>query len=219
MITVCIGITGNLGRALIEENKKRGHTLRGVARKTPSEPLDASVALFQGGAEDREVLLRAFQGADVILPVFPPSLENPWVYPDQIRSVLDCARTAGVHRVVALLGSSGAKVSTGESLVETDYFQETTRHFYLNIHDSFAIYRATTDLDWTVVVPAARMQTHMQSHGGRYRFRTDGYLVTTDEESRQYFDVSQISYADCACAMWDEAEQQRHVHQFVTVGY
>lgn len=219
MIAVCIGITGNLGRALVRENLKRGHTLRGVAPSGSVADLDPSVKLFHGGATDREVLLQAFQEADVILPIFPPKLECPWVYADEIRSVLDCARQAGVRRVVALLGSSGAKVSTGESLVETDYFQETTRHFYLNIHDSFALYRQETELDWTVVVPAARMQTHMPSRGGQYRFRTDGYLVTTDEASRQYFDVSQISYADCACAMWDEVEQGQHSGKFVTVGY
>ena len=219
MIAVCIGITGNLGRELVRENLRRGHVLRGIAPTGSVADLDPAAELSHGAAGDRDLLCRVFRGADVILPVFPPALDDPWRYPEDIRTVLDCAKAAGVPRVVALLGSSGAKVSTGERLVETDYFQETTRHFYLNIHDSWDIFRREKELDWTVVVPAARMQVHMASHGGRYRTRTDEYLVTTDEASRQYFEVSQISYADCACAMWDEVEQHRHSGRFVTVGY
>lgn len=218
MILAGIGISGNLGKHFCRQAVERGHTVRCVAPDADTCPLPPEVERFQGGAMDTQVLLSAFAGADVIVPVFPPSLANPWAYPDEIRHVLDCAKQAGVPRVVGLLGSSGAKVNLGCTLVETDYFAETTRHFYMNIHDSWDIYRKEKELEWAIVVPAARMQTHMQDRG-TYRLRTDEYLVTTDEESKLYFDVSQISYGDCARAILDEIESRAHSGKFITVGY
>ena len=218
MIIAGIGISGNLGKRFCPQAIGRGHTVRCVSFDADTCDLPAEVERFQGGADDTEVLLRAFEGADVITPVFPPSLQDPWHYPDQIRHVLDCAKKAGVKRVVGLLGSSGAKVNIGCTLVETDYFAETTRHFYMNIHDSFDIYRNEKELDWAIVVPAARMQAHMADRG-TYICRTDEYLVVTDPDSRLYFDVSQISYGDCARAILDEIETGAHSGHFITVGY
>lgn len=218
MIITGVGISGNLGRTFCAQALARGHQVRCAAPHANTCDLPEAVERFQGGAMDSEVLLRAFAGADVITPVFPPSLKNPWQYPDEIRNVLNCAKQAGISRVVGLLGSSGAKVNLGCTLVETDYFAETTRHFYMNIHDSWDIYRRETELDWTIIVPAARMQTHMRDRG-TYDIRTDEYLVVNDPESRLYFDVSQISYGDCAMAILDEIEQHAHTRQFVTVGY
>ena len=72
-------------------------------------------------------------------------------------------------------------------------------------------------LDWVAFVPAARMQAHL--HRGTYRTRTDEQLVTTDEASRRYFDVSRISYGDCARAIVDELQHQTFSRQFVTLGW
>lgn len=221
MIITGIGISGNLGRHFCRQALQRGHTVRCVSPDADTCTLPEGVERFAGGALDDEVLLQAFEGADVITPVFPPSVTHPWTYPAEIRNVLSCTKRAGVRRVVGLLGSSGAKVNLGCTLVETDYFAETTRHFYMNIHDSFDIYRRETELEWAIIVPAARMQVHMQDRGD-YRFRTDEYLVVTDEDSKLYFDVSQISYGDygdCARAILDEIENRAHSGHFITVGY
>lgn len=218
MIITGIGISGNLGHHFCRQAIERGHTVRCVSRNAANCDLPEAVERFSGSAMDSDVLMKALEGADVVTPVFPPFLENPWSYPDEIKNVLDCARKAGVGRVVGLLGSSGAKVNLGCTLVETDYFAETTRHFYMNIHDSFDIYRNLKDLEWAIIVPAARMQGHMEDKGV-YRLRTDEYLVATDENSKQYFDVSQISYGDCARAILDEIETRAHSGHFITVGY
>lgn len=218
MIIAGIGISGNLGKPFCRQAIERGHTVRCVAPHADTCELPSEVERYAGGAMDTDVLLKAFTGADVITPVFPPSLKDPWQYPSEIRNVLDCAKQAGVKRVVGLLGSSGAKVNLGCTLVETDYFAETTRHYYMNIHDSWDIYRQERDLEWAVVVPAARMQSHIPDRG-TYSLRTDEYLVVTDESSKLYFDVSQISYGDCARAILDEIETRSHSGHFITVGY
>jgi len=103
-------------------------------------------------------------------------------------------------------------------LVDTDYFQETTRHFYQGVEAAWDVYRNATDLNWVAFVPAARMLHHLPDRGV-YRTRSDELLVTTDDSSRRYFDTSQISYGDCARAMLDEVERPTHSRQFVTLGW
>ncbi|MGC3980446.1 MAG: NAD(P)H-binding protein [Steroidobacteraceae bacterium] len=218
MIIAIVGATGNLGKELIKEGLLRGHTLRAIAPHADTADCDVRVERFKGSDRDTTVLLQAFHAADAIITIFPARLAHPETYADEIRNILYAAQRAGVQRVIGLVGSSGAKVSTGKHLVDTDYFQETTRHYYQNVHASWDAYRENTTLDWTAVVPAARMQIHMKSHG-TYRTRTDEHLVVTDLASRRYFDVSQISYADCARALLDELHTRDHIRQFVSVGY
>jgi uncharacterized protein len=219
MILTIVGITGNLGKELVSEGLKRGHTLGGVAPDVDKVKLDARIALYKGTSDDIQIMVSAFRGSDVVISIFPPRLNEPDQYTGQLENMIRAVKESGVKRLIGLVGSSGAMVNTGELLVNTDYFQETTRHYYMNVLKSWELYRNEKDLDWAAVVPAARMQTHMKSQGGVYRVRTDGYLVVTDPNSRRYFDVSQISYADCACAILDEAEQHKYTHKFFSVGY
>ena len=93
------------------------------------------------------------------------------------------------------------------------------RHYYLSVHDIWNLYREEKELDWAAVVPAARMQTHLKSRGGVYRVRTDEHIVTTDPDSPRYFDVSQVSYADCACAILDEVRSHQYARKFFSIGY
>jgi putative NADH-flavin reductase len=145
---------------------------------------------------------------DAVVIVFPAPLAHPQDYPGQLQRVLDAVRDAGAPRVVALIGSAGARTAHGGRLVDTDYFAETTRHFYQSVEAAWDVYRRSSDLDWVAFVPAARMQLHLPDRR-TYRTRTDEHLVTTDDTARRYFDVSQIPYGDCAQAMLDEIERPR----------
>ena len=219
MIITIVGITGNLGGELVREGFERGFSIRGVAPDADTYKMDTRVKMFKGTALDTQSLIKAFSGSDVIISIFPPSLTKPELYIDETKNVINAVKQSGVGRLIGLVGSSGAFVNESERLVETDYFQETTRHFYQNICKSWDVYRNEKDLDWAAVVPAARMQKHLKSHDGKYRVRTDEYLVTTDPDSRNYFDTSVISYADCACAILDEAVNHQYSGKFFTVGY
>ena len=214
-----VGATGFLGRILIGKGLDRGHSVRAVAPDAQVADLDPRVERFAGTSDDAAVLGEAFAGADCVVIAFPASLTTPETYPDQVRAVIDATRLAGVPRLVGVVGSAGAFVSSGQYVVDTDYFQETTRHFYQSVHLAWSAYEEERELAWTAVVPAARMQRHLEQRG-HYRTRTDRHIVTTDETSLRYFDVSVISYPDFATAVLDVVEHgERHIHQFVTTGY
>lgn len=218
MIIAIVGATGNLGRRLTDLALARGHEIRAISPSAEEEVPRPGVDFISASDEDGDVLVAAFTGADVAVLLFPASLGHPERYPTQIRRVLDAAIASKVRRVVGVVGSSGALTSRGEHLVDTDYFQETTRHYYQSVHASWDVYRSECELDWLAIVPAARMQVHMGERG-TYRTRADGRLVVTDCNSMLYFDVSQISYGDCALAILDEIEKPRHSRVFLSVGY
>lgn len=218
MLITIVGATGFLGGHLIQQGLERGFELRAVAPDAGKHPLDPRVRVYNGGSADSSVLVEAFAGADAVISVFPPNMAHPETYADELRGVMAACLSAGVSRFVAVVGSAGTLVAPGQHLVDTDYFQETTRHFYQGVHVGWSAFEDDSVLDWTAVVPAARMQRHLPRKG-RYRTRTDRYLVTDDPESRRYFDTSQISYADFATAVFDVAASPEFRHQFVTTGW
>lgn len=213
-----LGARGNLGRLVVAQALERGFAVRAISPHMEAAHRDPRVTVIAASDRDHDVLVTALAGVDAVVTVFPAPLTHPQGYPGQIRRVLNAVRAAGGPRVIGLIGSAGALTSHGERLVDTDYFAETTRHFYPGVEAAWDVYRGVTDLDWVAFVPAARMQLHLADRG-TYRTRTDEHLVTTDDTSRRYFDVSQISYGDCARAMLDEIERPRHCRVFVTVGW
>lgn len=213
-----IGATGNLGRAVMSHATKRGMEVTAISRTISAGHFGPSVRCIACSGADIQALTTALQGIDVIAMVFPASLQEPAAYPGQIAAMFEAARRAGVRRIVGLIGSAGALTPHGQRLYETDYFEETTRHFYASVSHAWDVFRSETAPDWVAFVPAARMQTHMADRGA-YRVRTDEQLVVTDEQSWRYFDTSQISYGDLALAMVDEIEHPSRSRVFLTVGY
>ncbi|MFT4212056.1 MAG: NAD(P)H-binding protein [Microbacterium sp.] len=213
-----IGASGNLGRALVGQALDRDMGVTALSRTITRSTPDARARAVDASDDDHETLVREFAGVDAVVLVFPPSLQHPEDYPEQVRRVFGAARDAGVPRLIGLVGSAGALTAHGIHLVDTDYFQETTRHFYQSVHAAWDVYRGETRPDWVTFVPAARMQVHLADRG-TYRTRTDEQLVTTDDSSWRFFDVSQISYGDCARAMLDEIDRPAHSREFVTIGW
>jgi len=218
VLVAVVGARGNLGRLLVAQALERGFTVRAISPHMDPSTGDPRVAGIAASDHDHDALVAAFSGVAAVVIVFPAALAHPQDYPNQLGRVLDAVADAGAPRVIALIGSAGSLTAHGERLVDTDYFQETTRHFYQSIEAAWDVYRRRAGLDWVAFVPAARMQLHLPDRG-TYRTRTDEHLVTTDDTSRRYFDVSQISYGDCARAMLDEIERPRHSRVFVTVGW
>lgn len=218
MLVAIVGATGNLGRALVTGARARGLGVRAISRDIDRDAFEPDVDCVKASAADQDALTAALESANVVVIAFPPSLAAPGDYPDQIRNVFAAARASGARGVVGLIGSAGALTPHGQRLYETDYFEETTRHFYASVSNTWDAYRGQLEPDWVAFVPAARMQTHLADRSV-YRTRIDEQLVTTDDASWRYFDTSQISYGDMAMAMLDEIERPSHSRQFVTVAY
>ncbi|MFC4946317.1 NAD(P)H-binding protein [Pseudonocardia sp. GCM10023141] len=98
------GVTGNLGRIVIEDLLTRipASELVAVAR-TPSKAADLSergVDVRAGSYDDPASLRAAFAGVDVLLLVSSPDITTPGIRPIHHGNAIDAAKAAGVGRIV-----------------------------------------------------------------------------------------------------------------------
>lgn len=98
------GVTGNLGRVVIEDLLTRvpASELVAVAR-TPEKAADLAergVEVRAGDYDDPASLRTAFAGVDVLLLVSSPDIVNPGARPRHHGNAIDAAKAAGVGRIV-----------------------------------------------------------------------------------------------------------------------
>jgi uronate dehydrogenase len=99
------GATGNMGRILRVELKKRGVDLRSAGGRTPLEPLHESEDIMHGDLRDPAVVDRLLNGVDVLIHLAGTSVERP--LPEIIENnlvglfqIYEGARRNKVQRVV-----------------------------------------------------------------------------------------------------------------------
>ena len=98
MITVT-GVTGKLGRIVLDDLRSRVPADQIVAVARTPEKVDAGVEVRRGDYDDPASLRAAFAGADVLLLVSSPDV-TPGVRPRQHGNAITAAVEAGVGRIV-----------------------------------------------------------------------------------------------------------------------
>ncbi len=112
------GATGQFGRIVIEELKKRGRTPIAIARDH-SKASDLGVETRKGDYDVAADWPAALAGIDTLLLVSGSEIGKRAV---QHRTVIDAAKAAGVKRIVytSLLGADRSKVSLAAEHLETE---------------------------------------------------------------------------------------------------
>jgi len=197
MKIVLFGPTGMIGSRIATELTGRGHEVLGVSRAGGTDITDpAQVAAAVTGA-DAVVCAISNRGAEYTLA-------------DVARSLLDGLRRGGVRRVLVVGGAGSLEVADGHRLVDTPDFPEAWKAEATQAADSLAVYRATDDLDWTYVSPAAFI--HPGERTGAYRLGGDRLI--TDASG-----TSEISAEDYAIAIADLVDSGEHVRERVGVAW
>ncbi len=199
-----IGGTGNVGRRILAEALRRGHTVTVVAR-TPAAGLDGpGVSFVQGDiTADPAALGAQLAGHDVLVS----STRFDTVTADQ---VLAAVRAARIPRLAVVGGAGSLEVAPGVRLVDTPEFPEAYKSEALPGAAFLDQLRGVEDLDWTFLSPAAFFGPGERT--GTFRLGGDAFLTDAKGESR-------ISYEDFAVALLDEIETPRHVRQRFSVVY
>jgi len=117
------GVTGNLGRVVLDDLLARGADVVGVAR-TPEKLAGLAVEVRQGDYEDPASLEKAFAGADTVLIVSSPDV-TPGVRPRQHGNAIAAAKAAGVGRVVY---TSAISADTGPGFLADHATTEALLH-------------------------------------------------------------------------------------------
>jgi len=198
-----IGATGNVGRRLIEELLRRGHSITGIARNPMAAGPRAGVALKQGDVKNEAHLAELLKGHDAVIHAARFQTTDAG-------SVIRATQRAGVPRLMVVGGAGSLEVSPGVQLVDTPQFPAVYKAEALAGREFLEALRAASDLDWTYLSPSALFAPGERT--SHYRIGTDQLIVGPNGESK-------ISMEDFAIAMVDDLEYPRHARQRFTVGY
>lgn len=197
MRIVLFGPNGMIGSRIAAELSGRDHEVAGVSRASGTDITDpAQVAA-------------AVQGADAVVCAIA-ARSGDFTLTDVAHSLLDGLRRAAVRRVLIVGGAASLQVAGGGRLLDTPDFPEEWKGEATMAAESLEVYRATDDLDWTYVSPAAFI--HPGERTGSYRL--GGEQLITDDSSK-----SEISAEDYAIAIADLVDDGDHVRERVGVAW
>lgn len=198
-----LGGTGNVGRRLIAEALRRGHSVTVIARK-PVSDLPVGVAFVQGDVlADPAALGAALHGQDVLVS----TVRFTEV---EAAHVLAVARAAGIRRLLVVGGAGSLLVGPGVRLIDTPQFPEAYKPEASAGARFLDDLRGVQDIDWSFLSPAAMFGPGERT--GHFRLGGDDFFTDADGKST-------VSYEDYAVALLDEVEQPAHSRQRFSVAY
>ena len=207
-----IGATGFVGKALLEELLRRGHTVRALQR-------DTAKLVARTGLEARAVdvlagdnLAAELTDVDAVVSAFNAGWANPNLHDDFLRgsdAIADAARAAGVRLLV--VGGAGSLFIGGKQIVDSPEFPAEWKSGALAAREALTRLRAdTTALDWTFVSPAMHLEPGERT--GTYRLGGEEPVFDAQGENR-------ITVPDLAVAIVNELEAPQHRRGRFTAGY
>jgi uncharacterized protein len=210
MRVVVFGGRGTIGSRVTAELVRRGHTVRVVDRAgSTARPLIPGTAGVAAEVANPSSVAEAVRGADAVVSAIGPAEgQEPTVILSAARALISGLKRAGVPRLVVIGGAGSLEVRPGVRLVDTADFPTAWKPIAEAHGAALAIYRAETDLEWTVVSPAANVAPGTRT--GHYRAGADQLLTDGKGESH-------ISAEDLAVAVVDELETPRHVRRRFSV--
>lgn len=203
-----IGGSGKSGSLIVREAVSRGHEVTAVVRNRAkvSEPkakvLEKDLfALTYEDIRENDVIIDAFGAWTAeALPLHQTSLKY-------LADLL-----SGKPNRLLVVGGAGSLYVNPEHTVrvmDTPDFPDAFKPLSGNMGEAFDALRVRKDVNWTYLSPSADFVAD-GPRSGKYTAGGDELLVNSKGES-------QISYADYAVAMIDEAENGRHIQERFTV--
>jgi putative NADH-flavin reductase len=212
-----IGGTGFVGTAALNEALQRGHHVTALARDPAKIAPRSGLTVVKADVKDPDQVAAAVKGHDAVISAFNPGWNAPDLYDaflDGSRAIVSGVKRAGVKRVLVVGGAGSLYVAPGVQLVDTEAFKS---HVPPNVipgaraaRDALNEIRTETELDWSVLCPAAMLQPGERK--GAFRIGADDLLTNGDQPGS-------ISVQDLAVAMVDELEKPRHIRRRFTVAY
>jgi putative NADH-flavin reductase len=216
MRIVLFGATGNVGRRVAQEARRRGHELVGVVRDPAAVEAPApGVTLVRGDATDSASVADLARNADAVVNAISPRPSPRGLPPPSLataaRALLAGLRQAGVKRLVVVGGAGSLEVGPGQALMDQPGFPAAYKAEAGAQREVLQLLRAEAgDLDWTYLSPAPEI--HPGERTGKYR--TTGDRVLTDDQGK-----STMTFEDYAVALLDELERPQHVRGRFGVAY
>ncbi|WP_211748340.1 NAD(P)-dependent oxidoreductase [Paenibacillus sp. Marseille-Q4541] len=201
-----IGASGKAGKLILDEAGKRGHEVTAIVRnasKVSGVPV-IEKDIFELTTQDLtkyDVVVNAFGAA--------PGEEHKHVEAGQ--TLIQALSGAQGTRLIVVGGAGSLFVDEAKTtkLIDTPEFPDLYKPTASNQSKNLEDLKASTDLKWTFVSPAAMFDAE-GARTGSYQKGKDNFIVNSKGDSY-------ISYADYAIAIVDEIENAAHIGERFTV--
>lgn len=201
-----IGANGNAGQKIVEEAVSRGFDVTAIVR---GENKSKATKVIQKDLFD--LTSADLAGFDVVIDAFgtfaPDTLA---LHSSSLKHLCDILQ--GTKTRLLVVGGAGSLYVNPEhtlQLIDTPDFPDSFKPLASNMGKALAELRERSDVQWTYVSPAADFQAD-GARTGEYTLGGEELILNANNES-------EISYADYAIAMVDEAEKGNHVQQRISV--
>lgn len=152
VITV-YGVTGMIGREIAREAVRRGHTLVGVSRHEPKDPIEG-VRYELGDLADTAALSRRAEASDVVVVSIPPD-RTGGPHEPYLQANRDLIAAAPRARLVVIGGAGSLLTDDGTRLVDSPEFPEAYAKESRTAAQMLDLYREDgAALDWVIVSPS-----------------------------------------------------------------
>lgn len=203
-----IGANGKSGSLIVKEALSRGHAVTAIVRKADAKVDPKADVLVKDLFDLTYDDLKPF---DVIVDAFatwtPESLP---LHQTSLKHLTDIL--SGKPNRLLVVGGAGSLYVNPElsvRLVDTPEFPEEFKPLATNMAKALDELKKCDNVNWTYLSPAIEFVAD-GARTGHYTAGGEQFMVNSQGKS-------QISYADYAIAMVDEAENAKHIKQRFTV--
>lgn len=201
-----LAANGKLGSLIVKEAVERGNDVTAITRdvnKTVAKNFIKRdiLDLTENDLKDFDVVITAFGAwTEDTLPLHKTTVEH-------LANILANKNTRFL--VVGGAGSLYTDESLTTQLFTTPDFPADYYPIASNQAKGLDVLRKRNDVKWTYISPAAEF-VYDAERKGEYQLSGEVFTVNAEEKS-------EISYADYAIAMVDEAEKGNHINQRISV--
>jgi uncharacterized protein len=195
-----VGMTGNIGKRILDEALARGHRVTGTTRGAAEPPVRERLMVATVHPSNIAALATVLQGHDVVV------VSLKWDVND-IDAVIEAIRKSGVKRALIVVGAGSLLRADGRRHFDHMVTPSPSSKPAMIALDKL---RKVDDFDWTAISPPASIQPGERT--GKFRLGTDTMVVDSADNGR-------ISREDFAIAIVDEIESPKYIKRRFTVGY
>ena len=201
-----LAANGKVGSLIVKEAVDRGNDVTAIAREENKTVVKKFLKkdildLTENDLKDFDVVITAFGAwTEDTLPLHKTTVEH-------LANILANKNTRLL--VVGGAGSLYTDDSLKTQLFTTPNFPADYMPVAINMAKGLEVLRKRNDVKWTYISPAAEFEFDWERKG---EYQLAGEVFTVNAEGK-----SEISYADYAIAMVDEAEKGNHINQRISV--
>lgn len=206
-----IGANGNVGKVILNQALSRNYEVTAVVHNQSKYISEYdNLKITQADAFDEQSLVNAIKGNDVVISAFGPKLGDEGSLLAVTKNLINATKKALVPRLISIGGAGSLYVAPGLKLVDSDSFPTDWKPISSAHSDALEIYKNETELNWTVLSPAALFESGKLTK--KYNLGKDNLIV--DEKG-----VSKISFEDYALALLNEVANPKFSRERFTIGY